>query len=68
MDSTSDICAQEWRASSYSNTTGGNCVEVAAQVPNTVRVRDSKATERTSIRLTRASWESFVGAVGEGAL
>ncbi|MER5783837.1 DUF397 domain-containing protein [Streptomyces mobaraensis] len=66
MDSVSDIRAPEWRASSYSNTSGGNCVEVAEQVSDTIRVRDSKATERASILLTKATWASFVGAVGEG--
>ena len=32
----------EWRKSSYSQGNGGNCVEVAGNLPNVVAVRDSQ--------------------------
>ncbi|MFI0739092.1 DUF397 domain-containing protein [Streptomyces sp. NPDC021100] len=67
MGTVSDIRAAEWRTSSYTDGTGGNCVEVADQVPSTVRVRDSKAPERASIRFPRASWTAFVNAVSRTA-
>jgi hypothetical protein len=31
-----------WRKSSYSGNGGGNCVEVARNIPHVVAVRDSK--------------------------
>ena len=39
-----------WRKSSYSNGTGGNCVEVA-DLPSGRAVRDSKHPERTDPRI-----------------
>ncbi|EME99109.1 DUF397 domain-containing protein [Streptomyces mobaraensis NBRC 13819 = DSM 40847] len=65
MGTTSDIRTTEWRTSSYTNGDGGNCVEVADQVPGAIRVRDSKAPERALIRFPRVSWAAFVNAVGE---
>ncbi|WP_375153030.1 DUF397 domain-containing protein [Streptomyces sp. SM18] len=41
--------AVAWRRSSYSNTQGGDCVEVADGLPSVLPVRDSKRpTDRCS--------------------
>jgi len=38
-----DLTDAEWRKSRYSGSNGGNCVEVAGNLPGVVAVRDSKA-------------------------
>jgi hypothetical protein len=47
-----------WFKSSYSGGGGGNCVEVAFG-PDTVRVRDSKDTERPALAVTPRAWSAF---------
>lgn len=44
--------------SSYSNT-GGECVEVARNIPGTIAVRDSKALDRPILRLSSTTWADF---------
>ncbi|UJB43620.1 DUF397 domain-containing protein [Streptomyces sp. A1-5] len=48
-----------WFKSSYSSN-GGNCIEVAANVPGIVPVRDSKDPHGPQLTLTR---EAFAGLV-----
>ncbi|GAB2461252.1 DUF397 domain-containing protein [Streptomyces incanus] len=47
-----------WFKSSYSGGGGGNCVEVAT-CPDTVRVRDSKDTQRQALAVSRDAWSAF---------
>lgn len=49
-----------WLKSSYSDTEGGQCVEVAAGT-GVVHVRDSKAVAGPVIRVSREAWAGFVG-------
>ncbi|MFJ2741633.1 DUF397 domain-containing protein [Streptomyces sp. NPDC087440] len=56
-----------WHKSSYSNGTGGECVEVACVSAHTA-VRDSKAPEGTQITLRRATWTEFIRAVRGGEM
>ncbi|MFE7611184.1 DUF397 domain-containing protein [Streptomyces celluloflavus] len=51
-----------WFKSSYSSN-GGNCVEVAANVPGIVPVRDSKDPHGPALAFPAASWRSFVAEV-----
>lgn len=44
--------------STYSNA-GGECVEVARNVPHTIAVRDSKTPEGPILRLTPKAWVGF---------
>lgn len=37
-----DLTGAKWRKSRYSGSNGGNCVEVAGNLPGIVAVRDSK--------------------------
>ena len=37
-----DLSRAKWRKASYSTGNGGNCVEVARNLPGAVAVRDSK--------------------------
>ena len=41
MSTARDLSAAHWRKSSYSNGDGGNCIEVAAGIPDVLPVRDS---------------------------
>ncbi|GAA2615010.1 DUF397 domain-containing protein [Streptomyces axinellae] len=58
-----DLTGARWRASSYSNQEGGDCVEVADGFPGVVPVRDSKDPSRAQLLFSAASWEAFVDVV-----
>ncbi len=60
-------CSTEpsWHKSSYSNGTGGECVEVARMSAYTA-VRDSKASNGAQITLLPAAWTAFIRAVQGG--
>ncbi|MFC8761825.1 MULTISPECIES: DUF397 domain-containing protein [unclassified Streptomyces] len=49
-----------WFKSSYSNTEGGECIEVAAGA-GAVHIRDSKDVARPALRVSRDAWAGFVG-------
>ncbi|WP_329616058.1 DUF397 domain-containing protein [Streptomyces brevispora] len=51
-----------WRKSSYSNGTGGECVEVA-DLGSAVGVRDSKRLGRAHIAVRPAAWAQFVASL-----
>lgn len=42
------------------SSSGGECVEVARNVPRTVAVRDSKDADGPIVRFTPAGWTRFV--------
>jgi hypothetical protein len=48
-----------WFKSSYSGTSGGECVEAAA-APGIAYVRDSKNTHGPVLRFSREVWSEFV--------
>ncbi|MFI9254701.1 DUF397 domain-containing protein [Streptomyces sp. NPDC053069] len=60
-----DLSNVTWRKSSYSNSDGGNCVEVADNLP-LVPVRDSKDTIRTPLLIGAGAWSAFVDGVKRG--
>jgi hypothetical protein len=55
-----------WRRSSYSGNGGGNCVEVADNLPGIVAVRDSKDPEGPSVAFARDRWSEFVEGIKHG--
>jgi hypothetical protein len=61
----SDLSPIAWFKSSYSGH-GGQCVEVAANLPAAVPVRDSKDPEGPSLTLTPAGFAAFVAGVKSG--
>lgn len=63
-----DVTGVTWRKSSYSNTSGGECVEVAPNLPAVVPVRDSKDPGRGALVLPAGAWSAFVGAVRDDSL
>lgn len=52
----------DWRKSSYSNATGGDCVECAAS-PSLVLVRDTADRGGFTLSVPASAWLAFVGAL-----
>ncbi|PWR09677.1 DUF397 domain-containing protein [Micromonospora acroterricola] len=53
----------EWRTSTRSSSNGGDCVEVADNLPNVVAVRDSKNRDGGTLRFDPQAWQGFVDLV-----
>ncbi|MFF3765084.1 DUF397 domain-containing protein [Streptomyces sp. NPDC001922] len=68
MRSTLDLSTAQWHTSSYSNSNGGECVEVARNLPGIVPVRDSKDPHGPALVFPAASWTSFVEGMRDGSL
>ncbi|MEU7844797.1 DUF397 domain-containing protein [Micromonospora sp. NPDC049114] len=49
-----------WRTSTRSTDSGGNCVEVADNLPGVVLVRDSKDRSGPTLTFAPAAWRDFV--------
>ncbi|GGL07346.1 DUF397 domain-containing protein [Planomonospora parontospora] len=61
-----DLSAAVWRKSSRSSGNGGQCVEVADNLPSVVAVRDSKDPDGPKLLFTPAEWRTFVVGVRAG--
>ncbi|MFI6458978.1 DUF397 domain-containing protein [Streptomyces sp. NPDC050538] len=59
-----DLSSAVWRRSSYSNSSGGECVEVRDDLPGVVPVRDSKVPDGSALLIPASAWASFVGWAG----
>ena len=57
-----------WQKSSYSGNGGGNCVEVARNIPGIVAVRDSKDPHGPVLTLGASVWRELVADVKAGRL
>jgi hypothetical protein len=55
-----DLTRAEWRKSSRSGSNGGNCVEVARNLPGMVAVRDSKNPDGPVLIVSKDAWASFI--------
>lgn len=62
-----ELIGARWRKSSRSSGNGGNCVEVADNLPDLVAVRDSKNPTGPALTFTPAAWRAFVAELGERA-
>ncbi|MER6720666.1 DUF397 domain-containing protein [Streptomyces halstedii] len=60
METSPALMNSQWRKSSYSGSTGGECVEVADGYPATVPVRDSKNPAGPVLLLGADAWQAFV--------
>ncbi|MFG1919571.1 DUF397 domain-containing protein [Micromonospora sp. NPDC048898] len=58
-----DMTNARWRKSSRSGTNGGNCVEVADNLPDVVGVRDSKDITGPALMFGPAQWQTFIGSL-----
>ena len=57
-----DLRGARWHKSSRSAGNGGECVEVADNLPDVVAVRDSKDRSGPVLAFTPAAWAGFVRA------
>ncbi|MFI6446764.1 Scr1 family TA system antitoxin-like transcriptional regulator [Kitasatospora sp. NPDC050543] len=57
---------ESWRKSSYSDDDGGQCIEVAHDVPGHVPVRDSKDPEGPALVFSTYAWRSFIAGIRAG--
>ncbi|GGW84046.1 hypothetical protein GCM10010297_00730 [Streptomyces malachitofuscus] len=55
-----DLGSVAWRKSSYSNDTGGDCLEVADHLPGLTPVRDSKNPHGPALLFTADAWNPFI--------
>ena len=60
-----DLSQAIWRKSSYSSSTGQNCVEVATNLPGIVAVRDSQDPDGPAFIVSAAEWRSFIAGIRE---
>ncbi|WP_434743131.1 DUF397 domain-containing protein [Micromonospora sp. SH-82] len=54
-----ELTNARWRTSTRSGQNGGNCVEVADNLPGVVAVRDSKDPSGPVLRFTAYAWSTF---------
>ncbi|MGW0214758.1 DUF397 domain-containing protein [Micromonospora chokoriensis] len=58
-----DLTNAIWRKSRRSGSSGGNCVEVADNLPGIVGVRDSKDPAGSALIFGPVAWRAFVAQV-----
>ncbi|MEV4497789.1 DUF397 domain-containing protein [Micromonospora arborensis] len=58
-----DLAGATWRKSTRSGGSGGNCVEVADNLPSVVGVRDSKDPTGPALAFAPTTWSAFVASV-----
>ncbi|GII86250.1 hypothetical protein Ssi03_42400 [Sphaerisporangium siamense] len=63
-----DLSVAVWRKSTYSSGNGGQCVEVASNLPRVVAVRDSKNTGVPALLTAPGAWCAFIEGVKAGHL
>ncbi|MEU8379908.1 DUF397 domain-containing protein [Streptosporangium sp. NPDC048865] len=61
-----DLSGAVWKKSSLSGGSGGNCVEVAGNLPGAVAVRDSKNPAGPALSFPLGEWSAFLAAVRSG--
>ena len=62
-----DLSRAAWQKSSRSSSNGGQCVEVARNLPGIVAVRDSKDPDGPALVVAPAEWAAFVRRVTTNA-
>lgn len=60
-----DLTGARWRTSTRSSSNGGNCVEVADNLPGVVAVRDSKDRAGGTLTFAPVAWRAFVDGLRE---
>ncbi|MCA2213273.1 DUF397 domain-containing protein [Jidongwangia harbinensis] len=61
-----DLTNARWRKSSISSGNGGDCVEVASNLPNLIAVRDSKEPAGPVLLFGRRGWQAFLDGLKSG--
>ncbi|MCM0677504.1 DUF397 domain-containing protein [Micromonospora phytophila] len=62
-----ELNGARWRKSSRSSGNGGDCVEVADNLPGVVGVRDSKDPAGPALLFAPPAWRAFVARITERA-
>ncbi|MEV0302552.1 DUF397 domain-containing protein [Streptomyces prasinus] len=62
-----DLNNAAWRKSTYSNGQGGDCLELADNIPGTVPVRDSKNLTGPVLFVAPGAWAAFIDGVRTSA-
>ncbi|GAB3462166.1 hypothetical protein GCM10027570_48490 [Streptomonospora sediminis] len=62
------ILDETWRTSSYSNTKGGECVEIAATSEHGTAVRDTQNRDAGHLVMSSDAWTAFLTAVKSAEL
>ena len=55
-----DLSRALWHKSTFSNGSGGNCVEIARNLAAIVAVRDSKDPSGPKLAFTKQAWSAFI--------
>ncbi|MYY02265.1 MULTISPECIES: DUF397 domain-containing protein [unclassified Streptomyces] len=63
MNHSPELSSARWRRSSYSNTDGGECVEISDDFPGIIPVRDSKNPTGPALVVQAAAWNGFVASL-----
>ena len=61
-----DLTSAVWRKSSRSSGNGGQCVEVALNLPGVVAVRDSKNPDGPVLAVETDAWREFIAGIRTG--
>ncbi len=61
-----DLSRAVWQKSTYSGGNGGQCVEIARNLPGIVAVRDSKDPDGPRLVVTPDEWRAFSDGVRRG--
>jgi hypothetical protein len=61
-----DLTDAVWHKSTRSGGNGGDCVEVARNLPGIVAIRDTKDPGGAALVFTRAEWDAFLTGVRDG--
>lgn len=61
-----DLSNAIWRKSTFSGSNGGQCVEVATNLPGVVALRDSKDPTGPALIFTPDEWAAFTAGVRAG--
>ncbi|WP_416905383.1 DUF397 domain-containing protein [Micromonospora echinospora] len=62
-----DLTGAQWRTSTRSGNNGGDCVEVADNLPGVVLVRDTKNRDGGTLAFPPTAWQAFVATVAHRA-
>ncbi|GIE92543.1 DUF397 domain-containing protein [Paractinoplanes rishiriensis] len=61
-----DLTGAVWHKSTRSGGNGGDCVEVAVNLPGVVAVRDTKDRAGAALVFTHTEWRAFLAGVRDG--
>ncbi|MFI8365614.1 DUF397 domain-containing protein [Streptomyces sp. NPDC085466] len=67
METNQTLAGADWRKSSYSGDSGGECIEFADLTAH-IAVRDSKNPEGPAFLASPAAFTAFVSAAAEGRI